>query len=163
MVSIDTKDMRLPTISRRFKHTDLVFSIEARLRASANTGPSSLTKKELSILSEWQVVCHRSRHFNEELIAHRERIGGVEIDLLFRGRNASAHWSLIEVKSRSDDLWDYGPAVSNRQKQRYLRVLSLLKERFEAQIDAQIAVVCHNERRYLDPEIRYFELGESLY
>ena len=158
-----TKDMRLPIILRRFKHMDLVFSIEARLRASANTGLSFLTKKELSILSEWQVAKDRVQKFNEELIAHRERLGGVEVDLLLRSRGTSSYWALIEVKSRDDDLWDYGAAVPVRQRRRYAHVAAILRERWEHPVGSRIAVVSHRERGLFAPDIRYFDLEESLY
>lgn len=149
MDSKATKDTVPPLILPRFKNMDLVFTIEARLRACASIGQLNLTRSERWILSEWRVAQERALVYGEKLLAHRERTPFGEIDLLFE--NGERVLQLIEVKSWQRELWGES-VVSPRQARRLKRARDWVEDSFQRPTALLLAVVSHDS-------IAYFEAG----
>lgn len=159
MDSKNIKVTRRSSTLRRFKHTDLACTIEARLRASANTGPTFLTKKERWILSEWLVAQDRLSAHNEVLYYHQYETPYAEVDLIFGPRDAgvAVPLTMIEVKAASalvaQSLWGRDSILSSKQLARLERARWMVELKAKRPVRLLLAVV--------DPppsnRIRYFE------
>ena len=138
---------------------DRACSIEARLRACVSTGPSSLTKSDRWILSEWLVARDRVLHFEEPLLHHRQKTPYAEVDLILGSRLRSGPVTVIEVKSVSvregAQLWA-GEVVSRRQFARLEKARWFVELKSKRPTRLLLATV---EAKLGDanPLIRYFE------
>ena len=138
---------------------DRACTIEARLQACASTGPTSLTKSDRWILSEWLVAKDRVLKFKEPLLHHRQKTPYAEVDLIFGSLERAGAVTVIEVKTVStredSQIWS-GEVISRRQIGR------LCKARWHVEIKSQrptrliLATVEAKPGGHL-PLIRYFE------
>lgn len=130
-----------------------------------------LTKSELSILSEWVVARDRTQNCHEHLILHRQKIHGVEIDLLFGFEDRENHQlgkslKFFEVKTRHHGFSSEAP-LGRHQFLRLLRTAEVLANQYECEVEAYVAVVSHRFERRKSPkvitEISYHELSAEVF
>lgn len=119
---------------------DLVRNIDSPLEVFESFAKQNRNSHCRGLIAELLVIAVLTQKKHYQLLHHRKKIAGTEIDLIFKTPNR--HFVLVEVKSRGGSSMFMPYRWSYSQKERFKKALSSLQSKSpQAQIWGLLALV----------------------